>query len=344
LREARPVRQVRDPSPDPGAASRILDARLGFVQAHGLVITLLTPTRNAARHLPECIASVRRQDWTRERLQHLVLDGNSTDGTIDIARESGAEVSAEPDVSLYEALNRGVRLARGEITGWLNADDVLAPGSLSAVARMFARDPALDLVVGDCCYASPELRLVRRGSAGALGAIRSGATSPQWVVPLAAWFRTATLRRLGPYDVRYRIAADLDLWFRAASAAPRLRVAHAGAVLGTFRIHDGSLSTGTNVARTTEETLAVCSRWMTDPAAPPGVRRHALYVHRREDLAARIRGEAHATPLARFLRAVRALGELQSPGIGAAWDNRELLLGAAARAGIHLSRVVVGRS
>jgi glycosyltransferase involved in cell wall biosynthesis len=314
------------------------------VQGDGLVITLLTPTRNAARYLPECIASVRGQAWTRERLQHLVLDGNSTDGTVDIARESGAEVSAEADSSLYEALNRGVRLARGEVTGWLNADDLLAPGTLSAVARMFARDPALDLVVGDCCYASPGMKLVRRGSARALDAIRRGATSPQWVVPLAAWYRTTTLRRLGPYDVRYRIAADLDLWFRAASADPPLRVAHAGAVLGTFRVHEGSLSTGTNVTRTTEETLAVCARWMTDPSAPPGVRRHALYVHRREDLAARIRGETHATPVARFLRTVLAVGDLQSPGIGAAWDNRELLLGAAARAGIHLSRALVGRS
>lgn len=309
-----------------------------------MIITVLTPTRNAARHLPECLASIRRQDWPREQMQHLVLDGISTDPTAALAAESGAEISAEQDTSLYQALNRGVRLARGEIIGWLNSDDILAPGALSAIARRFERDPTLDLVVGDCCYAYPDLKIVRCGSAGALDAIRRGARSPQWVVPLAAWFRAETLRRLGPYDLRYRIAADLDLWFRAASAGTPLRVAHVGGVLGTFRVHDGSLSTGTNVTRTTEETLAICSKWMTDPAVPPGVRRHALYVHRREDLAARIRGETHATALTRFRRTIRAVNELQSPGVGAAWDARVVILGAAAQAGVYLSRVLLGRA
>ncbi len=307
----------------------------------GLHITILTLTRNAARYLRECLESVRAQGRDRERVQHLVLDSCSTDGTPELARAAGAEVSSEPDTSLYQALNRGVRLARGEVIGWLNADDALTPGALDAVERAFERAPGLDLVVGDCEYAHPWGYEVRKGSARALRRIREGSTSPQWVVPLAAWFRTATLRRLGPYDESLRIAADLDLWFRAAAATPPLRVAHAGAVLGTFRVHEGSLSTGATLARTRDETLAVCARWMDDPSVSRGVRRHATYVHRRDQLFQIVEAGAPEDPLRRSLWTVRQVKRLRPHGIGAAWDARVQLAGAVLQGVRALARSIL---
>jgi glycosyltransferase involved in cell wall biosynthesis len=305
-------------------------------------ITVLTPTLNAARFLPGCLESVRTQDWPRERTQHLVLDGRSTDGTAAIATASGAEVSVEKDASLYEAVNRGVGLATGDVIGWLNADDTLMPGALAAVAGAFERAPDLDLVVGDCCYAYPWGTMVRRGSARSLQRIRAGSTSPQWVVPLAAWYRAEVLKRLGPYDARYRITADLDLWFRAANASPPLRVAHAGCVLGTFRVHEESLSSGRSLSTTREETLAVCSRWMEDPAVPRGIRRHARYIHRRDQLFQRVETDAPSEPLHRMLWILREVGRLRPRGIGAGWDARVLLLGTTLQAGKHLARSIVG--
>jgi hypothetical protein len=163
------------------------------------------------------------------------------------------------------------------------------------------------------------------------------------VVPLAACFRAATLWRLGPYDETLRIAADLDLWFRAASASPPLRVAHAGGVLGTFRVHEGSLSTGATLARTREETLAVCARWMNDPAAPPGVRRHAAYVHRRDQLFAIVEAGAPADPLRRSLWTLRQVARLRPGGIGAAWDARVQLAGAVREGILHgVGRILPG--
>src|SRR5574341_230444 len=163
-----------------------------------MLVTVLAPTLNAAQHLARCLESHREQTWPRERTQHLVLDGGSTDDTVAMARAEGAEVSVERDGSLYEAMNRGVRLARGDVIGWLNSDDTLEPDAIARVARAFLADPAVDLVVGDCRILYPRWTYVQRARPTVLDAIRNGARSDQWVNPLATWFRVGALGRLGP--------------------------------------------------------------------------------------------------------------------------------------------------
>lgn len=348
-----------EPSPAPavGSADWTLpfpSCRMPVVDApfshHGnpgierLRITILTPTLDAAQFLPECLASIRAQGWPRERLQHLVLDGKSKDATVAIAREAGAEVDEEKDSSLYEAMNRGVRLATGDVIGWLNADDTLSPGALATIAAPFERDPGLDLVVGDCSIEWPDRKHVHRGSAGALSEIRRGSRRNQWVIPLATWFRAATLRRLGPYDLRYRLAADRDLWFRAANAVPPLRVAAANRVLGTFRVHAGSLSSIRSLTATREEIKAVCSAWIDDPAAADGVRRHARYLSRCEDFALRQEREAPASPGARLLWTLGEVTRRLSSGSDSAWDVRELAWSSAQEATVGLAKRMLGRA
>lgn len=285
-------------------------------------VTILTPTLNAERYLPECLHSIRAQSCPASSIQHLVLDGESSDGTVALARASGADVSVQRDGGLYEAMNRGMRLAAGDIVGWLNADDTYEPGAIAAVVQTFMRNPAAEIVVGDHRMASPSGSMIVRGRADALQRIRAGERRGGWVAPIALFFRAEVLRALGDYRTDYRICADLDLWIRAAARTPPPRAAHAGATLGTFRVHPGSLSSGETVVRSARESAEIGLRWWREAGAPSGVRRYGLYVHRRHAYLARMWEAAPHGRLASLRTAIACYRELSRLGPGALGDFR----------------------
>ncbi len=245
-----------------------------------MVVTVLTPTLDAERYFPECLRSIAAQTFPRDRIQHVVADGGSSDGTVELARASGAEVDVARDRSLYEALNRAFRRAQGDVVGWLNADDTYEPHALERVVATFREVPEAEIVVGDYVLESAGRRRVVRAWPDALARIRRGARRGTWVTPLAVFFRRATLHDLGPWRPEYRVSSDLDLWIRAAARDPLPVVAHAGAALGAFRIHDASISAGASPERSLRETLEIARRWRSDERAPPGARRFALYLER----------------------------------------------------------------
>lgn len=285
-------------------------------------VTILTPTLNAEPHLAECLRSVRAQTYPAARIQHLVLDGESTDRTAALAREAGAEVSVERDGGLYEAMNRGVRLAGGDVIGWLNGDDAYEPGAVEAAVAALRRSPGAELVVGDHRLAGPSGTKIVRGRADALQRIRAGERRGGWVAPIALFFRADALRALGEYRTDYRICADLDLWLRAAARTPVPRAVHAGATLGTFRIHAGSLSSGDTIVRSARESAEIGLRWWRDPTAPPGVRRHGLYLHRRNTYLARMWEAAPRGRRASLRTAIACYRELRRLGPGTLGDLR----------------------
>jgi glycosyltransferase len=287
-----------------------------------LKVTILTPTLNAARHFGTCLASVRDQTYPRERIQHLVLDGGSTDATVAMAKAAGAEVSVQRDGSLYEALNRGLDLTEGDVVGWLNADDLY---HADAVARAVAALEAsgADIAVGDLRIEAGGRTRIVRSRADALRRLANGNAHGSWVWPLAAFYRAETLRSLGKYPGGYRIAADKILWIRAATRVPLPGVVHTGAVAGTFRVHDDSLSSGSNIEPSLRELIEVMSSSLADPAVPPGVRRWALGELRRSTFSlarwrTRDEGVAH-----RLRAVVHYHAGIHPFGVGALWDVRE---------------------
>jgi len=114
------------------------------------LITVITPSYNQAAYVEETILSVLRQGYPR--LQYIIVDGLSTDGSGEIIgryRDVVDTVIIEKDRGQTEAINKGLRLARGEIVTWLNSDDMFGPGALHAVALTWLRSQA-DLVFGFC--------------------------------------------------------------------------------------------------------------------------------------------------------------------------------------------------
>ena len=113
------------------------------------LVSIVTPAYNAARFIRETVESIRNQDYPA--LEHIVIDGESTDGTLDILRQyPHLTWVSEPDRGQSHALNKGFRRARGEIVGWLNADDVYQPGAIKAAVAFMQAHPDIDVVYSDC--------------------------------------------------------------------------------------------------------------------------------------------------------------------------------------------------
>lgn len=111
-------------------------------------ISVITPTRNMAHFLESCILSVLQQDYPN--IEHIIVDGASTDNTREIiSRYAHLRWVSEPDRGLSDALNKGIRMATGDIIGWCNADDLYLPGTLAVVQEFFEQHPETDVLYGD---------------------------------------------------------------------------------------------------------------------------------------------------------------------------------------------------
>lgn len=171
-----------------------------------LKISVITVCRNAAATLPATLDSVARQHCEGFELEHLVIDGASTDGS-----EKFATIS-EPDEGIYDAMNKGIRRATGDVIGFLNADDRFADEAvLGRIAAAFTADRELEAVYGD-------VRFERNGKT-----VRyvSGSYFRPWMFRLATfpphpsfYIRRDCFERWGLFDQSYRISGDFDLLVR----------------------------------------------------------------------------------------------------------------------------------
>ena len=201
--------------------------------------SIVTPSLNQAAYIEDALASVANQGYPG--LEHVVADGGSTDGTLEILQgASGVTWESEPDAGQADAVNKGFQKATGEILGWLNADDFYEPGAVHAAADFLARNPDVDVVYGDCLYlyqqtGREELRLVRSRQFDLDFLLNGGC----YIHQPATFLRRIALadQRL---DEKLRYAMDYDLWVRLARGGRRF--AYLPTVLATFRITDASKS------------------------------------------------------------------------------------------------------
>ena len=180
-----------------------------------LRISIVTAVRNRAATVAATMESVRAQTW--RGVEHIVVDGASTDGTLSVLdryRDSIAQLVSEPDRGVYDALNKGIRRASGDVVGFLHSDDEYAsPQALARVAAAF-EDPSVDAVYGDLVYVSQHNphHVVRYWRAGAYSQPK---LALGWMPPHPTFYvRRELYEQLGGFDTRYRIAADYDHMLR----------------------------------------------------------------------------------------------------------------------------------
>src|SRR5216683_7924480 len=104
-----------------------------------MIVSYVTTVLNAADDLPACIETVKAQRFRGVLVEHVIVDGGSTDGSADVAAAHGVRVLREPGVGLTGRFNIGYRAAKGELISFLGADDVLLPGAVEAVVAAYKR-------------------------------------------------------------------------------------------------------------------------------------------------------------------------------------------------------------
>jgi glycosyltransferase involved in cell wall biosynthesis len=174
------------------------------------------PVRNAENTIERTIESVLSQDFASFEL--IVIDGNSADGTLrrlERYRNRISKLVSGPDGGVYDAINKGIEIANGELIAILNSDDYYAHGGVLSLYSVAFCDPSVEIVFGDLEYfpASNPTRTVRRFSSKRFepGRLRYGWMPPHPTVIV----RRATYQRIGGYRIDYKIAADYEFLVRA---------------------------------------------------------------------------------------------------------------------------------
>jgi glycosyltransferase involved in cell wall biosynthesis len=178
-------------------------------------ISLITAVYNNRDTVAHAVDSALAQDHPNVEL--IVIDGGSTDGTLDVLQgyaDRLAVLVSEPDRGIYDALNKGIERASGEVVGFLHSDDLLADVTvLSRISAAFS-DPAVDAAYGDLLYVRKDdpSRVVRTWRADAFTPAR---LARGWMPPHPTLYvRRSVYDQHGVFDTSYRIAADYDFVLR----------------------------------------------------------------------------------------------------------------------------------
>ena len=179
-------------------------------------ISVITVSYNSRETIADTIESVASQ--TYPSVEHIVMDGASTDGTLEVLerfRDKLSKIVSEPDEGIYAAMNKGLSLATGDVIGTLNSDDVYVDENVLAMVAEVFRDDSVDVCYGDIFYVDKgDLnRIVRHWKSEPY---RSGLFEKGWMPPHPTFFiRRRVLGRVGLFEPRYRFAADFDFMLRA---------------------------------------------------------------------------------------------------------------------------------
>jgi GT2 family glycosyltransferase len=213
-------------------------------------VSIITPSYNQAAFIEATILSVLDQNYPN--LEFIIVDGGSTDGSVDIIeryRHRLAAVVIEPDEGQSDAINKGFAMATGEVMNWLCSDDLLEPGALFNIARAYMRDRP-DLIAGGCARIgmSRDEEFFRHHTAVLLGPsapldpldilkfMQSWQTGPYFFQPEVFFSRRIWLASGGFVKRHLFYVMDYDLWLRMAFAGASIR--HVPAMIGCSRVHD----------------------------------------------------------------------------------------------------------
>jgi len=188
-------------------------------------ISVITATRNRKVYLERAIESVLAQQ--DRDVEHIVVDGISTDGTDELLmRYPHLVVVSEADTGVYEAWNKGLRLATGEIVCFLNSDDELPIGAFARIRAVMSLDPSVEIISGAVeidtegagTEADAERRLVDDER---ILSLREQDVGPGVPITNGRYLARSFLARVGPFDERYRLVSDRDLLLRALLLHPK---------------------------------------------------------------------------------------------------------------------------
>jgi glycosyltransferase involved in cell wall biosynthesis len=184
------------------------------------LVSIVTPSLNQGRFIEDTVKSVLGQDYPR--IEYLVVDGGSTDGTLAIlARYDGAlRWVSEPDAGQGAAINKGASRTSGEILAWLNSDDVYEPQAVSAAVDFLRRHPEIALVYGDATHIDALGREIGPCAYVEPANLHRLIHEVDYIVQPAAFFRRSVFVAVGGLDESLRFTLDYDLWLKIGRRFP----------------------------------------------------------------------------------------------------------------------------
>lgn len=190
-----------------------------------MIVTIVTPTLNAREYLRQCIESARMNDSLEIQVEHVIVDGGSVDGTIELAESFGLRVIKGKDRGIFDAINKGSFDSSGELLGFLGADDVMLKGALENIVRAYRKSNRRWVVggirwidehghsLGD--FAAPPRWMTARMHA-----------CLQWnpIMHMATYFSREFFTALRGFNIDYKDSGDFEMFARALSQEPYARV------------------------------------------------------------------------------------------------------------------------
>jgi glycosyltransferase involved in cell wall biosynthesis len=201
--------------------------------------TIVTPVLNQVQHIEKCILSVLEQDCD---VQYIIIDGGSTDGTVDIIRKYESRISfwvSEPDSGQSHAINKGLKLAKGTFFNWLNADDQLTPNALKSVLEIASEET--QVVIGKCEHIDENGNQVAVGGAKIWDSLEATLGNYSMGQP-SVFHKTSLVKELNGMNETLHFCMDMDLWFRFLITNGQENISEIDETLSLFLVHSGSKS------------------------------------------------------------------------------------------------------
>jgi len=212
------------------------------------LVSIITPILNGSKYLKTCIESVLNQDYPH--IEHIFIDGGSTDGTLDILKNYKSKYSekirfiSEPDKGTgnswngaVDAWNKGWKIAKGEVFGWLGADDTYESDAIKMIVKFFRLNPDAYFVFGSCNIVNEKNEIIRKVPARDF-ILEDGISYDCYIPCTSAFYKREVIETVGFLDTSIN-SADLDYWMRVGKIYKRYQI---NKTLSNFRIHKESTS------------------------------------------------------------------------------------------------------
>jgi len=213
-----------------------------------ILVSIITPTLNQAQFLGKNILSIKNQDYLF--IEHIIVDGGSTDNTLEIIKKYERAYNlrwiSEKDEGCADAMNKGFKMAKGDIFCWLDADDTYLPGRIRKVVEVFQKHPEIDIVFGDILIADQNDKII--------GYTKHTNFDFEMLVYIgmnlstqATFWRQTLFDKLKGFNKKYLRCADYDFFLKAATSGARFY--HLRDFLGIYRHHSQQLSRSVELCR-----------------------------------------------------------------------------------------------